>query len=238
MDEGILIEKLMAFGLSRQEASIYLCLMKQESLSGYEVSKQTGISRSNVYNSLSSLTEKGAASLIEGNPAKYVAVEISEFCTGVLRSLKRDAEYLQENLKFETENSEGYISIMGYKNIRNKLQYMLEHAKERIYLSITADKLRVALPELTDCAKRGIKVVIITDEEMKLPFECQYYVSEEKGDQIRLIVDSHYVLTGEIRERVNDNCLYCAQENFVNVFKDALRNEIKLIRISKGEANE
>ena len=28
---------------------------------------------------------------------------------------------------------------------------------------------------------------------------------------------------------------YCGQKNFVNVFKESLRNEIKLIELSKGE---
>ena len=41
---------------------------------GYEVAKQLGISRSNAYNSLASMTEKGAAYLVEeGTTKKYVS---------------------------------------------------------------------------------------------------------------------------------------------------------------------
>ena len=43
-----LTEYLMEFGLTRQEATIYLNLMERGMQTGYEVSKQTGISRSNV----------------------------------------------------------------------------------------------------------------------------------------------------------------------------------------------
>ena len=49
MDEMSFIEKLMVFGLTRQEASIYLCLYRNGILTGYEAAKLTGISRSNVY---------------------------------------------------------------------------------------------------------------------------------------------------------------------------------------------
>lgn len=49
---GVLTEKLVQFGLTRQEANIYMCLLRNKDLSGYEVSKLTGISRSNVYLSL------------------------------------------------------------------------------------------------------------------------------------------------------------------------------------------
>ncbi len=47
-----LTEYLMEFGLTRQEATIYLNLMERGMQTGYEVSKQTGISRSNVYRAL------------------------------------------------------------------------------------------------------------------------------------------------------------------------------------------
>ena len=30
-----------------------------------------------------------------------------------------------------------------------------------------------------------------------------------------------------------DTCLYCGQKNFVNVFKESLKNEIKLIELQK-----
>lgn len=66
MDEMSYVEKLMMFGLTRQEASIYLCLNRNGTLTGYEAAKLTGISRSNVYNALAGLTEKGAAYLMKG----------------------------------------------------------------------------------------------------------------------------------------------------------------------------
>ena len=75
------------FGLSRQEAAIYLCLLQNEELTGYEVAKLTGISRSNVYNGLASLVEHGAAYVIEGTSSKYLAVALSEFCDNRIRYL-------------------------------------------------------------------------------------------------------------------------------------------------------
>ena len=65
MEQTSFTERLMEFGLTRQEASIYQCLLTEGKVTGYEVAKQTGISRSNAYNSLASMTEKGAAYLVE-----------------------------------------------------------------------------------------------------------------------------------------------------------------------------
>ena len=80
MEENMVLDKLMLFGLTRQEAVIYLCLFQNGGMTGYEVSKQTGISRSNVYSGLSGLADKGAAYLEEGNTSKYTALPIEEFC--------------------------------------------------------------------------------------------------------------------------------------------------------------
>ena len=47
-----IVERLMHFNLTRQEATLYLLLVKAGRLTGYEAAKQTGISRSNTYTAL------------------------------------------------------------------------------------------------------------------------------------------------------------------------------------------
>ena len=89
MEKVTFTERLMEFGLTRQEATIYQCLLGEGKMSGYEVAKQTGISRSNAYNSLASMTEKGAAHLAEeGHTRKYVSVTVEEFCKNRLRLME------------------------------------------------------------------------------------------------------------------------------------------------------
>ena len=89
MEDKSYIERLMEFGLTRQEAGIYGCLISEGKTTGYEVAKQLGISRSNAYNSLASMTEKGAAYLVEeGTTKKYVPVPLDEFCKNRIRRLE------------------------------------------------------------------------------------------------------------------------------------------------------
>ena len=42
MEQTSFTERLMEFGLTRQEASIYQCLLTEGKVTGYEVAKQTG----------------------------------------------------------------------------------------------------------------------------------------------------------------------------------------------------
>ena len=250
MEEAALIEKLVLFGLGRQEAVIYLCLLKNSELTGYEVAKLTGISRSNVYNGLAALVEHGAAYILEGTSTRYMAVELDEFCDNRIRFLQAMKEFLVSNGPKKTLPTEGYITVEGYGHICDKIHHMLLGAEKRVYFSATGAFLEKWKKEIEELVNRGSKVVLISEDDSEVFANCDvlkdgiifYRVprgfreagEEDRKRQVRLIIDSEYVLTGEVVGRNSDTCLYSAQKNFVSVFKDAMRNEIELIRI-KGQ---
>ena len=118
----------------------------------------------------------------------------------------------------------------------NKIHHMLTSVTQRVYFSASLDFIEQWKDEITEFANRNLKVVLITDANpVNLPVDdLIIYISEEsKGGQVRLIVDSTQVLTGTVTDDTA-NCLFCGQENFVNVFKEAMRNEILLIEL-KGQ---
>lgn len=233
---GILAEKLMKFGLTRQEASIYLCLLRSKELSGYEVSKLTGISRSNVYSALAGLVEEGAAYLLEGETNKYTAVSVMDFCKNRIRELERLGEELVAQVPQTEPNTQGYITISSHKHIVDKIYNMLEHVEYRVYLAIPMQYLELVRTCLERLLAEEKKVVLLLAEPATPEIEGGIlYVTGRQDTQLRLIVDSAYVLTGEMTGSDTDSCLYCGQKNFVNVFKESLRNEIKLIELTKGK---
>ena len=228
-------ERLLDFGLTRQEAAVYECLLEEGKRTGYEVSKITGISRSNIYSSLASLKEKGAIYLVEeGNVKKYVPLPIDEFCGNYIRKISESAKWLADHAPEEKVEETGYITIEGVEHIQDKVRNLLLHAEERVYLSCTVQYLPQFEKELNQLQNAGKKVVVITDGE---PEACSgtVYIGEEKGTQIGVIADSRYVLTGELGKRSLNTCLYSGQRNFVEVYKRALSNEIKFIEFMKGE---
>ena len=98
MDESREIEYLMHFGLSRQEALIYRKLLEGGKKTGYEIARDTGISRSNAYASLAAMVEKGAAYLVEGDAKRYIPIVPQEFCGNRIRRLEKELEWLQQTL--------------------------------------------------------------------------------------------------------------------------------------------
>lgn len=237
IDKQLLIDHLMLYGMTRQEATIYIDLCRTGQLTGYEAAKLTGISRSNVYNALASLAEKGAAYVMDGASSKYVPVPIAEFCSNKLHQLEEVKEALIECLANPRETEEGYITIEGYRHILDKFRNMILSAEKRLYLAASHEWIEKMQDDLLAAHNRGIKIVLITDQNSDLK-DITIYTAPRIPGQVRLIIDSEYVLTGEITGKNTDTCLYSGQKNFVAVLKDALRNEIKLIELEEHTHTE
>ena len=235
MEQQSFIERLMEFGLTRQEANIYQCLLTEGKVTGYEVSKQTGISRSNAYNSLANMTEKGASYLVEeGHTRKYVPVPLDEFCRNRIRKLEESRNWLIAHVPSERTYVEGYITIEGADHILDKMRNILKKVEERVYISLTRNYL-LLVGELQTLIAAKKQVVIITDQPTAFS-RAKVYVGEDRGMRIGVIADSRYVLTGEYGEGSMNTCLYSGQKNFVELYRTALSNEIKLL--SMREENQ
>lgn len=223
-----IIELLTQFDLTKLEATIYIRLIAEGELSGYEVAKLTGISRSSSYTSLAGLVDKGAAYLVEGKVTKYAPISIEEYCDNKIRALKESKTVILQNLPQKREESEGYITIKGDNHIINKMKNMIIEANERVYISAPKEILDIVITEIEDAIKKGIKIVIITNNVMVLEGVTIHYTNK-KLFQIRLISDSTNVLVGELTGDENSTCLYSRKKNLVDLIKDSLKNEIILI---------
>ena len=230
-----LIEGLTHFNLTKQEATLYVLLLKEGYLTGYEAAKQTGISRSNTYTALAGLVEKGAAYVLEeGKVTRYTPVAPEEFCTNKIDRLKEIKQKVLSQLPVLKSDAEGYITIKGEREIINKLKNTVRQAEARIYVSANKRVMELLKSELVDALDRGLKVVIISDKQFTLP-QAICYGTEKQNEQIRLIADSQTVVTGDLEDEENSTCLYSCKRNLVDLFKDALKNEIKLIELQKGD---
>jgi sugar-specific transcriptional regulator TrmB len=231
---------LIDFGLTRQGAAVYLALLTEGGLSGYQVAKILGISRSNAYTALANLVDLGAAWLIEGNATRYTAVPASEFCDNRLRALAKGRDRLLAVLPGQKAKTGGYITIRGERQIMDRLHHLLTGVRERVYLALHGEVLARVLPELEALAERACKIVIITDPGTRRSMETEARLSGARiragsvvADQVRVIVDSHYVMTGELSGGAGATCLYSDQKHLVDLFKNAMRNELRLIELGE-----
>ncbi len=230
-----LIDQFMSFGLTRQESTIYMTLQINGELTGYEVAKLTGISRSNTYNALAGLVEKGAAYVMEGSVTRYTAVAFEEFSSNVIYKLNAVRDRIIPNLPERKKETDGYITIKGEEHIINKLRNLLNETESRIYISVSSDILDIIRPDIHKLIKEKKKVVILTDSPAGFDGAI-IHTKEQVKRQVRLIVDSSKVLTGEITDKDFSTCLYSKNQNLVDVFKEMLQNEITLLQLKEKES--
>jgi HTH-type transcriptional regulator, sugar sensing transcriptional regulator len=232
------ITLLTEFGLTRQEATLYLCLLAEGDQNGYELAKKTGVSRSNAYTGLAGLVGKGAAWTLEGTTLRYRAVPGAEFTGNRLRQWGRLQKELLPLLPAVQTKAGSYITVRGKETIFDRLHNLIAGTRERLYLSVGHELLEPLVPELAALSKRKRKLVVLSDTAgcAMARRECRnavIHLSDPAPGQIRLIVDSHHVMTGEIRDKGESSCLYSDHPNLIELFKSSLKNEIRLARLEK-----
>lgn len=224
-----MITNLTAFGLTRQEAVIYLDLLTKGAQTGYEVSKNTGISRSNTYASLAGLVDKGAAMVMESTASAYVPVKPEEFTENVLHALREKQKYILDHKPEQIMEPEGYITIQGTSHVMDRIRNMFSNARLRAYAVMSSELVDRFQDELTAMAERGCKVVILTDADRTLP-GCTVYRFQKHEDQVHVVVDTKQALTGEyLPDDDNATFLYSCNRNLVRILREMLRDQIVIL---------
>ncbi|EPZ54575.1 sugar-specific transcriptional regulator TrmB family protein [[Clostridium] sordellii ATCC 9714] len=92
------INLLNKIGLTDSEAKVYLALVQNGSLSGYEASKMSLVPRSKIYNVLESLVSKGFIIFTENsNSNTYAAINIEEVSKNIKYEMNNTLDKIEEN---------------------------------------------------------------------------------------------------------------------------------------------
>jgi sugar-specific transcriptional regulator TrmB len=195
----------------------------------YEAAKVSGVSRSNAYAALSSLVEKGGAIVSSEDSSKYTAIPREELILNLRRSCESTLGFLEENLPEQEEEEAPYLTISGYGNTLDKMRNMILLAKGWVYLSVSASTVKLLTSDLENCIKRGLKVVILSDEDPHLS-GVVFMHNEAPAENVRIIADTSEVIVGTL-EVNRGQCLYSKNKHLVSLMREALLNEIELIKI-------
>lgn len=161
-----MIDNLSSFGLTRIEATIYITLLSHGAMTGYEIAKETGISRSNVYNSLATLVEKGAAYTMQGEASKFIPVKVEAFLQNTLKELEKKADFIIQHAPKPVEQETGYITIKGSRHIKDKITEMLTSTELRLYIMAESSLILKYKSQLIALTNNEKKVVILTDKDI------------------------------------------------------------------------
>lgn len=222
-------ETLHKLGFSPIEATVYTTLCQNGALTGYEVAKLTGISRSNVYAALHNLYEKGKCYLSEGDSAKYIAISKEDLLLSTEREMKKNLEAIEKYYPERIEPSEPYISIKGYENVLDKIKNCILLCKSHLYISTNSCYLELIEKELLEIADKR-RVTIITEAPFKLPDSIKIYTRGKNADGFHIIMDTHSVLTADLSLE-NAQCLFSKNPSLVRLMRESFITELDMITL-------
>jgi sugar-specific transcriptional regulator TrmB len=180
--ETSLVAELQKLDLTLNEARILLFLMTHGSSTASDVSRHTGIQRTETYNYISTLLSKGVVFSTFDRPQKYYAPSIDQVIDCLIQTKqnallsitekKKDYQQMIERITSammipELDKKESYQIVMGENSINAKIKRMLSEAKEEITVLVTDRNLvNFYHAEITDqliqLTTKGIRVKLRT----------------------------------------------------------------------------
>jgi len=234
-------------GLSANEAKVYLALLENHPITGYQLSKNSGILRPVVYEMLNRLVEKGGARIIKSNPDTYIPVEIDEFLKNIESDFSEAKKNISKALKdfFIVDNSDYFWNIIGKKNIINALLKMIENAQKEIYLSIqTQENLDLIIKSLEEKFKNGIHIDIFSYFQLETRGITLYSYRLDSSNNLPEILKNCILLSvdgtesilanvfpDQVGEDKNAKAVYSKNESFVSVIQKNIINLIYHFRL-------
>lgn len=235
------VDKLVRIGFSEYEAKAYVALLRESPVTGYQLSKLSGVPRSMIYEVLGKLTARGAAlALRQGESVKYAPVPAAEFLDQVQREQEELILGLKDELaSFTSAPDLDYVwNIEGHDNILAKAQEMILQARHRIYLAILPVTFESLKPVLEKALQRGVQVVIYTAGDIDLPgaqvvvaLLSEEALSQAGGLGLILVIDGEEVLIGEWLSATRARASWTSSPLLVFIAEHHLRTDLYLPQI-------
>lgn len=240
------IEDLQNLGFTDYEARVYMALLQHYPVTAYEVSKQAGLPRANVYNALESLTNKLAVQPVSENPVKYVPIDPKQMLDRIARTTSSRCHDLGEKLAAlkPLETTQFVWTVMGDENIHAKIAEMIEQATRHIWVKGAHHLLESHLESLRRAAGRGVDILVILFAPPELlplyEFGANAHVYLHEGNGIMVgMSQTLLTLTTDFKEALTANIgkdgygAFTHSRPVVNLAESLIRHELYLAEIFK-----
>jgi sugar-specific transcriptional regulator TrmB len=240
--ESATIDEMKHLGFTGAEAQIYLYLLQHPHITGYEVSKGTGLPRANAYQALETLVAKARVVPVTYDPVRYAVVPPAQLLRQIQEETARRCQDLEQRFAaLEQPESVGHFwELNERQRIDARLGTLIARAQHRIAASLWAEDLERLTDALHAARERGCTVILNLFGEARADFATIYqHEGPEKvvgGHVIALAVDFDEVLVASLDAPVTG--VVTQNRTLVRVVEKLIRNEAYLAAIYEQFAHE
>ncbi len=166
MHEEEIVEKLQKLGLTKYESLAYITLLKLGPSKATDITKESGIPHTRVYDVLSSLHRKGFVDVMQGSPRLYKPVNPEVVLEKIKEDFIEDIENLKEAFldlyrEVHGEDLPEIWTIQGFDNTVERAEYVIRTAKHEVLINTPFEFLKLLKSEIR--ARKDVLFVIISN---------------------------------------------------------------------------
>lgn len=166
------VRRLQDLSFSEYEAKAYVALVRSSPATGYQVSKESGVPRSMIYEVLGKLVARGAA---VSSPAErttlYAPVPPDELLDRLRHQFEEQLDAARHALAAISQSQQmDYVwNIEGSENILAKARDMIDSAEGQVHVGMLPETLPALRDSLLRAVERRVDVIVNTTAPVYLP---------------------------------------------------------------------
>ena len=247
MDLEIILNNFKALGFTEYEGKVYLSLLGHHPSSAYNISQNSGVPHSRVYDITRRLIKKGYAISQGVNPELYSPISPEE----LIDALKRDNARVTGELKEQLESINFESDFDPVWNLSHKKEAidlafeLIESAKEEIYIGLWDEELTIFKDILRKRHNKGVKIYILIYGTMELSFGNVFYHSIVNNDAVKtdgttldLVIDSKVCITGSLGDSKACQAVWTRNRGLIQSIEGYLIHDFFISEIGKKFGSE
>ena len=245
-----IVNKFEEIGFSQNEAKVYMTLLREPLITGYEISKKSGVPRSMVYAVIAKLAAKKAILEVRTDPPTYSPVPVKELMT----NLKQQTEETLSFLEHELQAIEKPMDVHVIKHLEERatileaMQKLIRGAKQEIWLSAWEEELGELRRSAEEQTRKGIRMfsLLFTNQETDSFGNAFYHrqatASIEKqrmGQRLTIVIrDDQEVLIASFLDGHIPQAIQTADPMLILLAKEYIRHDMMMKVVSAKLGNE
>jgi Predicted transcriptional regulators len=153
-------KELQKLGFSPYECKAYVGLLKAHPVTGYEISKRSGVPRSMIYEVLGKLMDKGAVYLVPSEPVKYSPVPADAFIERQRNRFDKSFSLLEKKLTMLQREREMDViwHIRSEEPVIQEMIEMIGRADRELWLSVWEPQVPIVQKAVEQHLRDGVRV--------------------------------------------------------------------------------
>lgn len=232
-----IINELQNLGFTKYESEIYTSLLQENPMTGYEISKLSGVPQSKVYENITRLLNDNVIVSVGIEPIKYIPISPSELIKSKEEKFSNSINKLKNNLDNinKSQSLEYVLNIKGYKNILEKARQMINTAKDEIIISSDYEEFIGLKDELITASGKNITVEILLPDNREISEIDKIYIhggtentveNKKASKGIIMVVDNNEILTGNLSKGNEAISIWTKNSNIIYIGLQYIKHEI------------